>query len=348
MAGSFSDLVQRFADVRVAVVGDLMLDRYITGTVRRISPEAPVPVVEIERTYERPGGAANVAANVRALGATTSIVGLVGADPDGERLRAVLAEADLAIDTVAVSPDRATTVKTRVVAHGQQIVRIDREATGCDHATDEAIFEQFSRAGAVDVVILSDYAKGTLGLATCSRVIARCRERGLPVIVDPKGRDYRRYTGATAITPNRAEAAQALGVDTLGAWSLGPGCNRRSAKPDDPCLVHARNVFFDDLGLEAALVTQGELGMLLLLPSEPPIAFPATARDVADVTGAGDTVAAVFALCVATGASFADAAFVANAAAGVVVGKAGAAAISADELIDVLQPRVLTRGRRTR
>ncbi len=333
MASAFTELARRFAGRRIVVVGDLMRDRYISGRVRRVSPEAPVPVVEVDRTYERPGGAANVAANARSLGARTTLLGMIGHDQDGLRLREVLAEAGLASDTLVVAEDYPTTVKTRVVAHGQQIVRIDRES--CEISPDrvaDLLVDQFSHVDSADVVVLSDYAKGVLSPSVCGTIIARCRERGIPVVVDPKGRDYQKYAGATAITPNQLEASQAIGVDV----------------PGELCWDRLRSYFLGDLSLDAALVTRGEHGMTLLVPGQPSIDFPATARDVADVTGAGDTAVSVFALGVAGGGSFEDAAHVANVAAGVVVGKAGAAAITEEELLDVLQPPAPGRGHRAR
>ena len=333
MACVYSDLVRAFDGINVVVLGDLMLDRYIAGRVRRISPEAPVPVVEVERTYERPGGAANVAANVRGLGARTSVVGIVGSDFDGDRLREVLVEAGLSVETLVRTDRQPTTVKTRVVAHGQQIVRVDREsAQEIDDQTAAIVIHAFRRFEQVDVVILSDYAKGILSEAVCRAAIEHCRERGVPVIVDPKGRNYRRYAQATAITPNQFEAIQALGGDD----------------PSSLCFEAARHFFIEELAMQASLITQSERGMTLLLPNREPIQFSATARDVSDVTGAGDTAASVFALGVAAGASFEEAAFAANVAAGVVVGKAGAASITPDELVEALQPSRAGRGHRSR
>jgi D-beta-D-heptose 7-phosphate kinase/D-beta-D-heptose 1-phosphate adenosyltransferase len=328
-----ADLIHRFPELRVVVVGDVMLDRYLAGQVRRISPEAPVPIVEVERIYERAGGAANVAANLRQLGAQTTLVGVVGADEDGARLRAVLADHGLGGGALVEVPGRPTTVKTRVVAHNQQIVRIDREQVApADGLIAEAILAAFDESGPCDIVILSDYAKGVLSRHVCADLISRCRFTGVPVVVDPKGRDYQRYTGATAITPNQSEAAQAIGA----------------AGGDDLDLARCRRFFLDELRLDAALITQGERGMTLLLPHHPPRAFPATAREVADVTGAGDTAAGVFALCLAAGAGFPAATFVANVAAGVVVGMAGTATITPEELAEALQQIPSGRVRRAR
>lgn len=323
MSTNYEELVRSFAGLRVTVVGDLMLDRYLAGRVQRISPEAPVPVVEVDRIVERPGGAGNVATNTQRLGASTTIIGTIGADADGQRLREILAASELSVGSLVETATQPTTVKTRIVAHGQQIVRVDREAA---RAVEGDLADQLLAAFdsvPTDVVILSDYAKGVLSSTVCTQVIERARARGLPVVVDPKGRDYRRYRSATAVTPNQAEAALALGTD--GSSELN--------------LSQLREFFLGDLQLDAALITQSERGMTLLLPESAPISFPATAHEVADVTGAGDTAVSVFALCVATGADFSKATFVANAAAGLAVGKAGAVAISPDELLDVLQPR---------
>jgi D-beta-D-heptose 7-phosphate kinase/D-beta-D-heptose 1-phosphate adenosyltransferase len=332
MANDYDRLVRAFREMRVTVIGDLMLDRYLAGRVQRISPEAPVPIVEVERTFERPGGAGNVAANTRRLGAQTTLIGLVGADPDGDSLKEVLANAEIAVDSLVTVPHRPTTVKTRVIAHGQQIVRVDRELTGAINGALADVLTQACARAKADVVIFSDYAKGVLTPAVCADIVRQCRRTGVPVVVDPKGRDYCRYSGATAITPNEQEAAQAIGGD--------------HGSPLD--LDQVSRFFLGELGLRAALITQGERGMSLLLSGQSWLRLPATARDVADVTGAGDTVVSVFSLGVAAGATFADAAQVANVAAGIVVGKAGAVALSPDELLDALQPPTSTRARRTR
>jgi len=308
-----------------------MLDRYVAGRVRRISPEAPVPIVEVDRTFERPGGAANVAANVCRLGACTTIIGRIGADVDGERLRAVLAGAGLENTRLVASAKLPTTVKTRIVAQGQQIVRVDRETTDWPSTDDvELILDRFVASLPADVVILSDYAKGILSPEICRAVIGHCVRGKVPVIVDPKGLDYGRYAGATAITPNQIEAAQALGLPEFTNASLGL----------------AQHFFLDELGLQAAIVTQGERGMTLLQPNTAPLNFPATCRDVADVTGAGDTVASVFAVTVAAGLSFAEATRLANAAAGLAVTRQGAVAISSEELGDLFPARSVARVKR--
>jgi len=332
MARVQSDLVARFAHCRVVVVGDVMLDRYLVGRVRRISPEAPVPIVEIERTIERPGGAANVAANLRRLGAVPYLVGVIGNDPDGRRLVEILREMDIAPSSLITVSGRPTTVKTRIVAAGQQIARVDRETAALlDAQTLERLLEAYHRVAAADATILSDYAKGVLGRSLCRAVISHSRTSGRIIVVDPKGRDYERYTGATAITPNLTEAAQALGVDV----------------PERVSLDEARRFFLDRLGLAAAIITRGERGMVVLEPGRPPLELPASARDIADVTGAGDTVVSTLALALSVGATIEEAARLANTAAGVVVGKAGTAVISVDELIQALGAEWRSRSRRT-
>jgi len=332
MSTNYEELIRRFAGQRVLVVGDVMLDRYLTGRVRRISPEAPVPIVEVERTFDRPGGAGNVGTNTQRLGAPTVIVGIVGDDPDGQRLRDVLAQGELSTNSLITLPNHLTTVKTRILAGGQQVVRVDRElnfsATGL---VAEQLFDAFADVPA-DVVILSDYSKGVLSRAVCIELIRWASEREIPVIVDPKGREYDRYRGATAVTPNGAEAAQAIGLEP----------------PAEAGLDVLHDFFLGTLGFSAALITQGERGMSLLLPNAPPISYPATARGVADVTGAGDTAVSVFALAVAAGACYTDAAFVANVASGIAVGKAGAVAVTPEELLEALTPRSAPRPRRAR
>ena len=327
-----NELLQRIAGLRAVIVGDLMLDRYISGRVHRISPEAPVPIVEVDRTFERPGGAANVAANVCRLGASTTIIGRIGVDMEGERLRAVLAGAGLDSVRLVASAKLPTTVKTRIVAQGQQIVRVDREVTDWPDTDDaELILDRFFASLPADIIILSDYAKGVLSPEICREVIRHCTHAKIPVIVDPKGLDYARYAGATAITPNQLEAAQALGIGDFTNESLGL----------------AQRFFLGELRVQAAVVTQGEHGMTLLQPDAAPLSFPAACHDVADVTGAGDTVASVFALTVAAGLSFAEATRLANGAAGLAVRRPGTVAISPEELGELLPTRPVPRLRRT-
>jgi len=296
---------------RVLVVGDVMLDRYWFGDVERISPEAPVPVVCVARTDDRLGGAANVARNVAALGATTSLIGVIGADEPGDCVRRLL-------ETSGVEPhlfvDAAvkTTIKLRVIGRTQQLLRIDFE----NKPTDDALLaklDEFERVvSAHDVVVFSDYGKG--GLTHIPRMIATARARGRRVLVDPKGSEYGRYRGAHIITPNRAELRE-----VVGRWA------------DEAELTRKAQALRRDLGLEALLLTRSEEGMSLY-GEDSTLNVPTVAREVFDVSGAGDTVIATMAAALAAGASLEDAVRLSNQAAGIVVGKLGTAVVTADEL----------------
>jgi len=310
-----------FRGSRVLVAGDLMLDRYLWGSVRRISPEAPVPVLRLARETDVAGGAANVARNLVGLGLRVAIGGVAGADAAGERLRTLLAADGVETTAVVEAADRPTTCKTRVVGNHQQMLRIDAEVTdpiGVEvqdrlFAAVAAELEQ-SRA-----LVLSDYAKGVLGSALCVRLIAAARSLGIPVLVDPKGADFGRYRGATLITPNRAELALATGcpVDDLDGLLA--------------AAVREREL----LDLESLVLTLGELGMVLVGADQGVASvqrIPAVAREVFDVSGAGDTVIATFAAAMSVGLDPLDAAHLANLAAGVVVGRVGTAAVTGADL----------------
>jgi D-beta-D-heptose 7-phosphate kinase / D-beta-D-heptose 1-phosphate adenosyltransferase len=306
-----------FGARRVLVVGDLMLDRYQWGDVRRISPEAPVPVLRLERETEVAGGAANVARNLVGLGLRVCIAGITGQDPHRERLLALLNGQGVETDAVLADPARPTTTKTRLVGDHQQMLRIDAERVApVDGELAERLLAAVeARLARVDAVLLSDYAKGVLIGDLCARIIGAARACGLPVLVDPKGSDFERYRGATAITPNRAELALAAGV----------------ADGDLDALLLAAEHMRERLGLEQLLLTLGELGVALVDASGL-YRIPAIAREVFDVSGAGDTVIATVAAGRAAGLDPIDTAHLANLAAGVVVGKVGTAAIAADEL----------------
>ncbi len=296
---------------RVLVVGDVMLDRYWFGDVERISPEAPVPVVRVARTDDRLGGAANVARNVAALGAQTSLIGVIGDDEPGAAVRKLL-------ETSSVRPhlfvDAAvkTTIKLRVIGRTQQLLRIDFENAPTDDAL-MAKLDEFERiVGAHDVVVFSDYGKG--GLTHIQRMIAAARAAGRRVLVDPKGSEYGRYRGAQIITPNRAELRE-----VVGRWS------------DEAQLTAKAQALRADLGLEALLLTRSEEGMSLY-GADAPLHVPTVAREVFDVSGAGDTVIGALAAALAAGSTLEDAVRLANRAAGIVVGKLGTAVVTADEL----------------
>jgi len=297
--------------VRILVAGDVMLDRYWFGDVTRISPEAPVPVVKVQRSEERPGGAANVARNIAALGAHVALLSVVGADEAGRSLAKLLA--DSSIDASLLEDAQLnTTVKLRVLGRQQQLLRIDFENSPTHEVLDAKLAEYKQRLAASDVVILSDYGKG--GLAHIAEMIRLAREHGKPVLVDPKGDDYARYAGASIITPNRAELRE-----VVGRWTSEDDLAARVTR-----LRHS-------LGVGALLLTRSEEGMSLF--TEDGVDHePALAREVFDVSGAGDTVIATLAVMLAGGSSMADAMRWANRAAGVVVGKLGTATCSRAEL----------------
>lgn len=299
------------ANARVLVVGDVMLDRYWFGDVSRISPEAPVPVVKIDHSEERPGGAANVARNIAALEGRASLLSVVGADEAGRILTRILSEAGIDA-SLHEDAKLSTTVKLRVIGRQQQLLRIDFENTP-DHEVLRAKLAEFeSRVADCDAVILSDYGKG--GLAHIADMIRLARAAGKPVLVDPKGEDYARYAGATVITPNRAELRQ-----VVGRWA------------DDDDLAAKAQKLRRELGIDALLVTRSEEGMTLF--TETGTAHePALAREVFDVSGAGDTVIATVAVMMAAGLELAAAMQLANRAAGVVVGKLGTATCTLAEL----------------
>jgi D-glycero-beta-D-manno-heptose-7-phosphate kinase len=309
-----------FPTCRLLVVGDIMLDEYIWGSVGRVSPEAPVPVVAVKGHTRSPGGAANVAFNIAGLGAKVHLAGLVGADSAGRDVVAILRRNR--IDASAVVPDRErpTTVKTRVIAHSQQVVRVDREDNGAPGAqARDALRERtLALVGKVDGIVLSDYRKGVLSPELVGAVIAAARRSGIFVAVDPKRSDFSYYRGCTLITPNKAEAEAALGGRDLSSeiaiWEGGKVLLRRS-------------------GAQAVLITRGEEGMSLVERGRKTLFhIPTRTRQVFDVTGAGDTVIGTMAVGLGVGATLRDAALLANAAAGVVVGEVGTVPITAEKL----------------
>jgi len=307
----FSDYRDRIAGTRVLVVGDVMLDRYWFGDVERISPEAPVPVVKITRSEERPGGAANVARNAAALGAPVTLLSVTGADEAGEALERLLA-ADNVRTSFHRDPSLPTTVKLRVIGRQQQLLRIDFE-TAPSHevlATNLADYDRLLPD--CDVVILSDYGKG--GLAHIRTMIERARVARKRVLVDPKGEHWARYRGVTIITPNRSEFRQ-----VVGRWR------------DEQEMTAKAQALRAELGVDALLVTRSEEGMSLYTESGAQH-IPAQTREVFDVSGAGDTVIATMGVLMGAGADLPAAVRIANEAAGVVVGKLGTAVVTPDEL----------------
>ncbi|MFL6214893.1 MAG: D-glycero-beta-D-manno-heptose-7-phosphate kinase [Blastocatellia bacterium] len=308
-----------FAGRRMLVLGDLMLDEFIWGRVRRISPEAPVPVVEVERQTLVLGGAGNVAANLVALGAQPAPVGVVGNDANTDRLRAAFQEIGVASDDLIVDAERATTLKTRIIAHNQQVVRADRESRApISTAIEDAIIARFIAAlDTADAVVVSDYRKGLLTPRVLAETLQAVRRRNVPVCLDPKLRNFAGYQPVTVITPNNQEAAEAAALEIEDEASLNEAGRRLLAAID----------------CRAVLITRGEEGMALFTDDGEVTRIPTVAREVYDVTGAGDTVIATLALALAAGATFAEAAILANHAAGVVVGKVGTATVTRDELL---------------
>jgi rfaE bifunctional protein kinase chain/domain len=304
-------VLPEFARATVLVVGDVMLDRYWFGDVNRISPEAPVPVVLVKRTDERPGGAANVARNITALQGNASLISVVGNDEAGESLGRLL-DREGVKHTLHRDPELSTTVKLRVIGQQQQLLRIDFERMP-SHEVLASKLDAFERqVDAADAVVLSDYGKG--GLAHVARMIEAARRHGKPVLVDPKGSDYARYRGATLLTPNRSEFRE-----VAGRWTDEADLERRAQK------LRA------ELDLEGLIVTRSEEGMSLFTAKET-WHEPTRAREVYDVSGAGDTVIGVLALMVAAGSDLHAAMKVANHAAGIVVAKLGTAVAHREEL----------------
>jgi D-beta-D-heptose 7-phosphate kinase/D-beta-D-heptose 1-phosphate adenosyltransferase len=309
---------------RIVVVGDAMLDVYLRGDVERISPEAPVPVVRVRERKHALGGAANVAQNVVATGAHCDLVAAVGADRGAEVLRSMLAAIQAAPDTL-VEVDRPTTTKTRIVARSQQVVRVDEE-DDADLAPDEIdrLLDAVRRSvGEADALVLEDYNKGVLVPRVITEAIEAARARGIPVIVDPKYRNFFLYRGATVFKPNRRELEAALGA----AVDL----EHPEALPET----------FRRLGVEYLLLTLGEKGMALLAADGPIRRVPTVAREVYDVVGAGDTVTAYLATVLAAGGTVEEAAVIANYAAGVEVAKLGAATVSPEEIIEAYDAYLL-------
>jgi D-beta-D-heptose 7-phosphate kinase/D-beta-D-heptose 1-phosphate adenosyltransferase len=317
--GDLAARLDRLTAARVLVLGDVMLDRFLSGTVERISPEAPVPVLRIERESAMLGGAGNVLRNLRALGASARLLAVVGDDAAGQDVRRLVEESGARSEDVLIEAGRGTTIKERFSALGQQLLRTDRECRPrLDSQTRVALLGRVERALAEsDVLIVSDYGKGVLDRETLDTVIQHARGRGLPVIVDPKGRDFTLYKGASLVTPNRRELSEAAGqaCDSLDAVASA-----------------AQEVIYRS-GVDAILATLSGEGMLLVEGAREPRHFPAEAREVYDVSGAGDTVVAALAAGLGAGFDIAEAVSLANLAAGVVVGKRGTATAEPDEIL---------------
>ena len=313
-----------FEAQRALVLGDLMLDRFVYGSVERISPEAPVPVMSLQRMSDMPGGAGNVARNLAALGARATLLAVVGADPAAEVLRTRLSlmrgiDARLLVDAA-----RPTTVKTRYIAAGQQMLRTDEEsrealARPIEQRLIAELEDMLPRA---DIVVVSDYAKGTMTDAVLHAAVSRARQLGKKIIIDPKSNVFARYRGASVLTPNRSELQAACGT---------------SCRYDDEIEAGARGILAEGL-CEALVVTRGSDGLSIIRPELPAVHLPTSAHEVFDVSGAGDTVAATLSLGLAAGGGIVEACALANLAAGIVVGKRGTAIVTAEELAAAIAP----------
>lgn len=311
---------------RILVVGDVMLDQFIWGSVSRISPEAPVPVVDFKSESFMPGGAANVARNLSALGAAPELFGVVGDDDSALRMRELLREQHVGCGGLITHSSRPTSIKTRIVAHQQQVVRVDRESkTPLDNATTAQLLEAIEhRLKGADAVIVGDYGKGVVTQNLLDALKELCRKRGVWLSFDPKPVHHLNLTDLSLITPNRKEAFELSDL---------PDDTRHANPLSDLNLIRTAERLLKDLSPALLLITLGEQGMLLCRQGQKLIHIPTVAQEVFDVSGAGDTVIASFTLAIAAGASPLEAAIVSNHAAGVVVGKVGTAIVTPKELV---------------
>lgn len=316
------ELLEKFSKVKVLVIGDVMLDRYCWGSVGRISPEAPVPVVSLNQTTLAAGGAANVAANVAGLGAIPFLVGIVGVDAEAKLLSTVLETGNVSAKFLIPLKERQTTLKTRIIAHHQQVVRLDQENTKpLDQKDVELVLKRIEKIwDEIEIVIISDYAKGFLTEELLARLIIAAKQQRKLVLVDPKGQNYSKYSGATCLTPNQNEAAAACKLD----------------EAESDLVEKAGKRLLSQIKAKAILITQGENGMTLFEKGQKSLKIKASARKVFDVTGAGDTVISCLAVALAAGADFETAAKISNLAAGIVVEYIGTTAVTREMLENAL------------
>ena len=317
-----ADIVRRFAGARVLVLGDVMLDRYVSGNANRLSPEAPIPVLRPTLSRTTLGGAANVALNVATLGGHVALVGVVGDDAAGTEVGRLLARSPLIAPHLVEAAGRPTTAKTRFMVGVHQLLRLDEETTeAIDQPTAAALLRRFAEALATaDIVVLSDYGKGVLSDTVLAGALAQAKALGRLVIADPKRADFAAYCGVTVLTPNEQEARLATRIDAI----------------DDPNADLAGRRALEATGCDAVLVTRSEKGLTLVRRDFPPLHLPTRAREVADVSGAGDTLVAALAVALGAGAALPEAAVLANITAGISVGKQGTATVSDQELLGVL------------
>jgi len=312
-------IIDRFPMTRVLVVGDVMMDHYVWGSVSRISPEAPVPVVNVTRETRLLGAAANVVNNIRSLGGQVDICGVIGLDDAGRQLQHLLHNQGVSTDGLIMEPGRSTTIKTRVIAHHQQVVRFDRETReGISRETHQKIFERVAEKAdeGIDAIVISDYCKGVVTRDLVRDIVRLARKRGIIVSVDPKVSHFGIYRGVTILTPNTKEASLGARIDI----------------DDDESLLRAGKALLKRLACDAVLITRSEQGMSLFEKGGRITHIPTVARDVFDVTGAGDTVISALTLSMAAGAKVSDAAMISNHAAGIVVGVVGTATVSTEQL----------------
>ncbi len=321
----FERILNKFPEVKILVAGDIMVDRFIWGKVSRISPEAPVPVVAVEKETFLLGGAANVVNNIHSLGGRVSLCGVVGDDEMGQKVVHKLTRMGVELQGILVEEGRLTTTKTRIIAHHQQVVRIDREAAEQLKVSTLRNLSEFLKENTevFDGIILSDYGKGLLTKELIRRTIRRAREMKKFVMVDPKIKNFFSYKGATVVTPNAAEASAASGILINDLSSL----------------KSAGRMLLKRLGCNVLVITRGEEGMAIFEPHREPFLVPTLAKEVYDVTGAGDTVIGTMALALGAGARVIEAAKLANYAAGIVVGKVGTATVSRTELFKMIKER---------
>lgn len=316
-------VAENFPKAKVLVIGDVMLDRYWWGKVSRISPEAPVPIVQLEKTDSTAGGTANVAVNIAGLKAKPILLGIIGKDIEANELCKSLVKENVSTDYLISAENRPTTVKTRIVAHHQHIVRIDQEHAKFISKEDEkCVLEKFVQTiENVDVVLISDYAKGLLTDSFLKKIIKLANEKNKSILIDPKGKDYRKYKNATILTPNKKEAIDASQI----------------SENETDFINKIGRYLLNEHSLSSLLITLGEDGMMLFQKESEPKHFEALARKIYDVTGAGDTVISTLAVALATGFSLEEACQIANVAAGLVVEKLGTTSINLDELVEHLQ-----------
>ena len=321
----YEEISARFSESRVLVIGDLILDQFVWGRVSRISPEAPVPVVEVDRETQYPGGAANVARNLREFTPHTSVLGMIGTDPDAHTLKRLLADEGIHIDGVQQDPEYHTIVKTRIIARHQQVVRVDRERklSPTQAQFDRAIASIEGMLPHLDAVIVEDYGKGLIQQGFADEITTRVRAAGKLLAIDPSPQNPLRWHGASIMKPNRSEAFACAGL---------PPSEPVDPVGKDGAVLEVGRILIEKWECEILLITLGEQGMMLFRPGEAPCHTPTRAKEVFDVSGAGDTAVALFMLALTAGATAVEAAEISNHASGIVVGKLGTATVNAAEL----------------